>query len=319
METRYLQTLIKAAEVGSFSKASQELHITQSAASQRVKFLEDLFGHQLLDRSGQQLKLTDAGEIVVRHARDILDAEQQLRKEIESLDGQKHISVGTTPTFGTAYLPQALNRFILQNTDLADIKFNFGTPEQALGGLERNDFDIAVLEHCDTLDLKGKVAFRLPPDDLVFISSPELGIPEGEIDIDALFPFRIFVRKEGCSSRQLLRGNLSESSFSLEAFAGVVTSDDLRLTIQTVIGGSGVTFMSRSLVTDHLETGALRAHYVKGMTQQRNRTMVTNVRREEDEILQQLIECIYKVYPPEALDNIGYDAETGFESLRITD
>ena len=222
METRYLQTLIKAAEVGSFSKASQELHITQSAASQRVKFLEDLFGHQLLDRSGQQLKLTEAGEIVARHAQTILATEKKLRREVEALGGEKHISVGSTPTFGTAYLPQALNRFILQNSDLANIRFNFGTPEQAIRGLASNDFDLAVLEHCDALDLKGMSAFRLPDDKLVFISSPSLKIPAGDIELQQLFPFRVFVRKEGCSSRQLLRGNLAEARYSPDDFAGVV-------------------------------------------------------------------------------------------------
>jgi len=318
METRYLQTLLKSAEVGSFSKASQELHITQSAASQRVKFLEELFGHQLLDRSGQTLKLTEAGEIVVKHAQTILETEKRLTDDIAALDGQKHIAVGTTPTFGTAYLPQALNRFILQNTDLADIKFNFGTPEQALKGLEQNEFDIAVLEHCESLDLKEKIAFRLPPDELVFVSAPELQVPEGEIDLKQLLPFRVFVRKEGCSSRQLLRGNLTEARHNLEDFAGVVTSDDLRLTIQTVIAGSGVSFMSRSLVNDYLKEGTLRAHNVQGMTHQRERTMVINVRREEDETLQQLTECILKVYPPEALAAIGYKPDEGLDSLRIT-
>ncbi|PLY03148.1 MAG: LysR family transcriptional regulator, partial [Desulfuromonas sp.] len=288
METRYLQTLIKTTEVGSFSKASQELHITQSAASQRVKFLEDLFGHQLLDRSGQMLKLTEAGEMVVRHAQQILDIEKRMLDDIESLNGHKHIAIGTTPTFGTAFLPQALNRFILQNADLADIKFNFGTPEQALLGLENNDFDIAILEHCDCLDLKDKLAYRLPDDELVFVSAPELEIPEGEIELQKLLPSRIFIRKEGCSSRQLLRSNLSQSGNSLDDFSGVVTSDDLRLTIQTVLAGSGVSFMSRSLVLDHLSKGLLRAHYVKGTTHRRQRTIVINVRREEDETLKQL-------------------------------
>jgi DNA-binding transcriptional LysR family regulator len=317
METRYLQTLIKAAEVGSFSKASQELHITQSAASQRVKFLEDLFGHQLLDRSGQQLTLTEAGDIVVSHAREILKAEQNLRSDLDTLEGEKHISVGTTPTFGSAYLPQALNRFILKNADLADIKFNFGTPEQALLGLQKNEFDLAVLEHCDDLDLKDKSAFRLPNDELVFISAPELGIPEGTIDLELLLKFRIFVRKEGCSSRQLLRGNLTEAKYSLDDFASMVTSDDLRLTIKTVAAGSGVSFLSRSLAQEYLDEGTLNANHVNGMTHQRRRTMVVNVRREEDEILHQLMRCVLRVFPKEALTEIGYDDDKGLDSIRI--
>ncbi|PLY05568.1 MAG: hypothetical protein C0624_04775, partial [Desulfuromonas sp.] len=62
----------------------------------------------------------------------------------------------------------------------------------------------------------------------------------------------------------------------------------------------------------------LRAHYVKGTTHRRQRTIVINVRREEDETLKQLIDCILKVYPPDALAEIGYDHDVGLESLRIT-
>ena len=54
------------------------------------------------------------------------------------------------------------------------------------------------------------------------------------------------------------------------------------------------------------------------MTHQRRRTIVVNVRREDDLILNQLIECLYKVFPPEDLAEIGYDPESGYESLRIT-
>ena len=57
METRYLNTLIASVEAGTFSKTAELLHITQSAVSQRIKFLEEHFGQQLLDRSGQLVGL----------------------------------------------------------------------------------------------------------------------------------------------------------------------------------------------------------------------------------------------------------------------
>ncbi|RLB63682.1 MAG: LysR family transcriptional regulator, partial [Deltaproteobacteria bacterium] len=72
METRYLNTLVASVEAGTFSKAAELLHITQSAVSQRIKFLEEYFGQQLLDRSGQRLALTSPGKIVFDKAKDIL-------------------------------------------------------------------------------------------------------------------------------------------------------------------------------------------------------------------------------------------------------
>ena len=111
METRYLNTLIAAVETGTFSKAAESLHITQSAVSQRIKFLEEHFGQQLLDRSGQRLALTAAGQLVFNKARDILDKEKELLNCLQETTAQKHLSLCCTPTFGMAYLPDVLNNF----------------------------------------------------------------------------------------------------------------------------------------------------------------------------------------------------------------
>ncbi|MBW2510418.1 MAG: LysR family transcriptional regulator, partial [Deltaproteobacteria bacterium] len=92
METRYLNTLIAAVETGTFSKAAESLHITQSAVSQRIKFLEEHFGQQLLDRSGQRLALTVAGQMVFNKARDILEKEKELLTCLQEATTQKHLS-----------------------------------------------------------------------------------------------------------------------------------------------------------------------------------------------------------------------------------
>lgn len=305
METRYLQTLLTAGETGSFSKTAVELHITQSAVSQRIKFLEEFFGHQLLDRSGATLAPTDAGAMVIASARKILQLEKNLQQELKRLQGEKRIALGCTPTFGTAYLPRVLNAFILQHADLADFKFTFHTPLQALRGLEQNDFDLAVVEHCGDLDMKTLRTFELPPDELVFISAPRLGITQGVASLAALLPNRIFVRKDGCSSLQILKGNLASLGIGLENFGGVVTSDDFRLTIQTVAAGGGISFISRSLVKNQLDSGELQAHHVKGFSHYRNRTAALNVRKEMDLILQEFIGCIYSVFETEELTSAG--------------
>ena len=308
METRYLKTLVKAGETGSFSKVAVELHITQSAVSQRIKFLEEFFGHQLLDRSGATLVPTDAGAKVISSSRKILQLEKALHQELKRLEGEKRISLGCTPTFGTAYLPKVLNAFILQHADLADFKFTFHTPLQALRGLEQNDFDLAVVEHCGDLDLKTLRTLELPQDELVFISASRLGIEVGVTPLASLLPHRIFVRKDGCSSLQILKGNLSSQGHDLEEFGGVITSDDFRLTIQTVVTGGGISFMSRSLVKSYLDSGELLAHHVEGFNHFRRRTAALNVRKEMDFILQEFIRCIYSVFDPKELATIDSDS-----------
>jgi DNA-binding transcriptional LysR family regulator len=300
METRYLNTLIGAVETGTFSRAAELLHITQSAVSQRIKFLEEYFGQQLLDRSGQRLALTPAGKVVYAKAKDILDKEKELLSCLEDSAAQKRLSLCCTPTFGMAYLPQVLSRFLRAHSDLSDLKFVFLQPEEALQGLRNEEFDLAVIEHCLDMDLSGFDRFTMPDDEMVVVASLSSAIPnvDGVIHLDDLKKNRLFARRDGCSSKELLRQNLVAHGCDFDDFEGVVVSDDLRFTIQSVLAGNGITYVSQCLVSDHLASGDLVGLRVDGFEQHRGRSVVMLAQRNEDVLLKELLESIFEVVTP---------------------
>lgn len=306
METVYLKTLVVAARSGSFSKAAAHLCITQSAVSQRVKFLEDRYGYQLLDRSGPQLVPTDVGRIVLEKAEQILLVEKELEQRLKQVRGKARLSLCCTPTFGVVYLPQVLNSFILQNADAVDLKFMLYSPAQAIKGLHDNEFDLGVIEHCGELEVTEFQTFELPKDELIFISAPSLNLQDRDIDMDTLLRQRLIARKEGCSSRNLLMHNLATMGRSLNDFKSVIIYDDLRFTIDTVVGGGGVAFVSKSLVTRQLEDGTICEHRVNGFSYHRNRTLALNKNRQMERILLNFVECLYLQFaltPPISLNH----------------
>lgn len=278
--------------MGSFSKAAEMLHLTQSAVSQRVKLLEELLGHQLLDRSGAVLVPTKAGNLVLEKARSILVLEMGLLEDLERMGGEKRLSLCCTPTFGMAYLPAVLNDFILQNADLASFNFVFQQPEMALRGLRENTFDLAIIEHCDNCDLSSFHTLPLPTDELVFISSPALQLTASPIDLELLLPHRLYARREGCSSKELLKLNLAALNQKMEDFSSIIVSDDLHFNIQRVLSGGGISFISRSLVNNQLDSGLLCAHHVNGFNHFRRRTLVLHKNRADDPVLQIFLKCI---------------------------
>ncbi len=295
MDIRYLKTLVTVVDTGSFSKAARSLHLTQSAVSQRIKFLEESYGHTLFDRSASMLLLTGAGELVLESAQRILGIEESLRGKLKRIKERPRVSLCCTPTFGTVYLPGVLNRFMLESGAPVDLKFLLYSPDQALEGILNKEFDIAIVEHCPDADLSVFQTYSLPQDEMVFVSAPELNLPESELDIETLLDFCLFARKEGCSSRELVTRGLKEQGKSLADFAGVVTSDDLRLTCQTVLSGGGISFMSKSLVCEYLETGQMVGHHVKGFPHSRCRTVIIEKGREKDQLLHDFARCIFKV------------------------
>ncbi|NDZ70683.1 transcriptional regulator CynR [Streptomyces sp. SID10362] len=104
-ELRHLRYLIAVAEHGNFTRAAEELRISQPTLSQQIKQLERVVGVQLLDRSGRSVRLTDAGEAYVHYARRALrDLAAAERAVFEVADlSRGNLRLATTPTF-TAYL-----------------------------------------------------------------------------------------------------------------------------------------------------------------------------------------------------------------------
>lgn len=299
METRYLQTLIMVIETGSFSRAAELLHITQSAASQRIKWLEERCNQTLVDRSGSTLAATPAGELVIAKAREIVDLERELFDNLTRLGEEKRLSVCSTPTFGMAFLPAIINDFMLCNADLSDFKFILLQPEAALRGLSEGHYDLAILEHCNACS--GHTTFEtrhLPDDELIFIAAPRLQLPPSPLRLDTLLPYRLFARRDGCSSRELLCRNLHDNDADISAFKSLIISDDLRLTIQNVVAGSGISFVSRALVAPQLAEGTLCAYHVDGFNHYRSRTVVVPRQRLAEPLVQNFLDCLYRHIPP---------------------
>lgn len=300
METRYLNTLIAAVEAGTFSKAAEILHITQSAVSQRVKFLEEHFGQQLIDRSGQRLALTSAGQVVFAKAKDILEKERELLSCLQDSAAQKRLSLCCTPTFGMAYLPQVLNNFLRAHSDMSDFKFVFQQPAEALRGLRNEEFDLAVIEHSLDQNFSGFDRFSMPDDEMLVVVAASLNVPnvDGVIQLDDLKSYRLFARRDGCSSRELMRRNLLACGCDFADFDGVIVSDDLRFTVQSVMAGDGVAYVSQSLVSKYLESGHLVSLRVEGFEHRRGRSVVMLPQRADDALLKELLESIFEEVSP---------------------
>ena len=134
---RALQYLIAIAEHGSYTRAAEVLHVSQPTLSQQIKQLEESLQSSLLDRSGRTVRLTDAGEIYIHHARRAwgeLDAGTRAIHEVQNLS-RGTLRLGWTPI--TDYMTCSL----LEN-------FNSLYPSIKLSTLEmpQDDIEVAVAE-----------------------------------------------------------------------------------------------------------------------------------------------------------------------------
>lgn len=112
MELRQLKTFCTVARLLSFNQAAENLNYAQSTVSTQIRLLEAEFGVPLFDRLGKSVKLTEAGQMLMRYSRRMLDLEAETRANVSGWE-EPHgsISIRIPQSIGTHYLPSALSRF----------------------------------------------------------------------------------------------------------------------------------------------------------------------------------------------------------------
>ncbi|KGR88201.1 LysR family transcriptional regulator [Lysinibacillus odysseyi] len=113
MELRDLKSFIAVAQHGSFTKASQQLFVSQPSLSKNIKRLEEFLQVELLERSTRYVRLTDAGRIVYEQSKKALLALEEIPLLLNDLK-QIHsgsIKIGIPPLIGTLFFPELARRF----------------------------------------------------------------------------------------------------------------------------------------------------------------------------------------------------------------
>jgi DNA-binding transcriptional LysR family regulator len=145
LDLRRLAVLEAVARHGSFTAAAQSLSYTQSAVSQHVAALERETGTELVVRSGRRIWLSDAGAVLVEHARRILaavaDAEADLAATTELRRGT--VRLAAFPSAGATLIPRAAAAFRRAHPGLT-LSLTGAEPAAAVDGLLSGVYDVAV-------------------------------------------------------------------------------------------------------------------------------------------------------------------------------
>src|SRR5262245_21185501 len=146
VEVRHLAALDAVARAGSFGRAADALGYTQSAVSQQIATLERIVGERLVERPGgpRSVSLTEAGELLRRHAEAIVARLEAARADMAALaEGEAGtLRVGTFQSVGARVLPELMRRFLAE-WPRVDLQLSESTlDEQLLGDVERGLLDL---------------------------------------------------------------------------------------------------------------------------------------------------------------------------------
>jgi DNA-binding transcriptional LysR family regulator len=146
MELRQLEYFVAVVEEASFTKAAARVHVAQPGVSAQVRKLEKELGQALLDRSGRQVRLTDAGAAVLPYARAALAAAGSARLAVQELTGllRGRVAVGMVSASSVVEVPELVAEFH-RSHPAVEISLSEASSDQLLEGLRAGRLDLALL------------------------------------------------------------------------------------------------------------------------------------------------------------------------------
>jgi DNA-binding transcriptional LysR family regulator len=243
MNTDILMTFIEVAKTRHFGHAADNLFLTQSAVSSRVKQLESIIGTAVFTRQRNNILLTPAGERLLPHAENLLATWQLALQEVGTSGKQgMQLALGGTSnlwdTFLQSVLPKLADRFPSLN-----IRTEINSSQQLIRSLLGGRADIiTVLDAPTNIDIESK---RIGHLQLIMVSS-QSGISVEDISSVG----HVFV-DWGTSF------NMQQTRLFDEPVSPVLYTEQSHIALEFLLSHGGAAYLPRALVAQHLKDGLL--------------------------------------------------------------
>lgn len=257
---RQLQIFSVAASHLSFARAAEKLHLTHAAISLQIKQLEEVSGTLLFERIGKRVFLTEAGEILLSHTRQILQSLKEADEALLALKGLKggRIAVAVTST-AEYFAPGLLAEFRKTQADVR-IRMLIDNRDTVSRLLTGNEVDLAIMGRPPAeLDA---VAVAFAPHPLVIIAStahPLSRLPN--VAVEDLADEMLIVRESGSGTRSAMEEFFHEHSVKPRIGMEMGSNEAIK---QAVVAGLGISFISQHTLGLELKAERLRILKVEG-------------------------------------------------------
>lgn len=247
-------TFLAVYRSGSFTRAAEQLHITQPAVSQHIRQLEAHYGYTLFSKTGRGVEPTRAGQLLYQALDAERNDETRLRAELDSLQGEKNarppLRLGCTRTIADYVAPRVLTQHLARHPS-EHVLMRTGNTAELVALIDAGEIDFALVEgYFDRRTFESAVFSREP-----FVAVAASG--ERPASITDLLGNRLVLREQGSGTREILERHLAARDLTVDDFAGVIELASIPTIKACVAGGAGVSFLYRVAVENELASGAL--------------------------------------------------------------
>ncbi|TVX96900.1 LysR family transcriptional regulator [Cohnella terricola] len=254
MDLTYYQTFREVALRQSFTRAAAELGYAQSSVTTQIQKLEKEYDVQLFERYGRGLRLTSAGEELLKITVGMLELHQQSKEKL-TRQGGGTLTIGTIDSIAAYYLPPLLQRIRQEYPDLS-IRLQTDREDAIAGKVREGDIDIGLILE----DKPSDSALRwtvLREEPLVLVVNPGHALTlTGPLELDRLDGMEWMMTEDSCNYRMMLEKVLRASGISYRVGLELGNPEAVK---RCVMAGSGIAILPRMAAEDELRRGELAA------------------------------------------------------------
>jgi DNA-binding transcriptional LysR family regulator len=239
VNTELLRTFLEVARTRHFGHAGENLCLTQSAVSARIRQLEDLIGVAVFTRQRNNILLTPAGERLLPHAENLLASWQLAVQQVGAPSEQnRQLAIGGTPNLWDAFLLSVLPRLGMEFPNLY-LRTEISQPQNLMRSLLGGRLDVVAMPDAPTnLDIASR---RIGALELIMVCNrPRLSLQDvpaiGHVYVDW-----------GTAP------NLQQARLFAEPVAPILHTAQSHIALEYILGHRGAAYLPRALVAVHLE------------------------------------------------------------------
>lgn len=245
-------------ELGNISLVAERLHLSAPAIHKQLKTLEGELGLKLYERAGQQLRITQATEVLLPYLQDMLVQYDSAVLAIEGWKGLKHGSVRIGAGPSGCVLPSIIRAFELQFPEI-ELQVESGNTGALVADLEKGLLDLALIVSSDLRECDRFLLEAVWSVDLVLVSTPEAAPAACQLADLREESFILF--RKGSRLQDPIDRYFSENDFVPKAVMRFDNANSIR---EMVLSGRGIAFLPRWVVGRELRAGQLCAIELEG-------------------------------------------------------
>jgi DNA-binding transcriptional LysR family regulator len=264
MELHQLRGFHEIARQGSFTKAADKLYLTQPAISLQLKSLEEELGEVLLERAHKRIRLTPAGEILLRRTKTVLAELDSAHAEIASLrqELRGHLVLGTSDTNSTYVLPEILRAYREGFPQVeVDIRNKMSTEVGRLVVDDEVDLGLATLPVRDRERLEQAQSLFTRQDVLICPPGHALAGRQ-QIALKTVVNYPLLALEPGSTTRHLLEQSFRAADLKPRVSMNLGSIEVIKRFVEI---GFGVAIVPKIAIEQEVAAGRLHAMTVRGL------------------------------------------------------